>query len=156
MQRRFFLKATGVCIALLALQSLPRLPDELARTGTSAPPLPGPRELSRALFVQDDGKAKAEDRIRLQRSILDMVRDDANSLKQRLNKVDNQKLDLDQHWQDIPKPKPSIDEPRNEGLTKDFPKIYDLLALVLQTDSSRVAAPDLRLPPLSKEDQRPL
>lgn len=125
------------------------------RTGTRVPPMPGPRELFRALFVQDDGKAKAkaEDRIRLQHSILDMVRDDANSLKKRLNKADNSKLeeyfssirdvetklDLDQHWQDIPKPKPPIDEPRNEGLTKDLPKIYDLLALALQTDSSRVA-----------------
>lgn len=125
------------------------------RTGTRVPPMPGPRELFRALFVQDDGqaKAKAKDRIRLQHSILDMVRDDADSLKKRLSKADSSKLeeyfssirdvetklDFDQQWQDIPKPKPPIDEPRNEGLTKDLPKIYDLLALALQTDSTRVA-----------------
>ena len=125
------------------------------RTGTRVPPMPGPRELFRALYIQDDGKAKAKaaDRIRLQHSILDSVLGDANSLKQRLNTTDKRKLDeyfnsirdvesklrLDQHWQDIPKPKPPFNEPDNDGLTKDLPKIYDLLALALQTDSTRVA-----------------
>ena len=125
------------------------------RTGTRVTPMPGPRELFRSLFIQNDGvaKAKEKDRIRLQHSILDLVQEDAQALQRRLSKVDNQKLDeyftsirevetkldFDQQWQDIPKPKPPIDEPRNEGLTKDLPKIYDLLALALQTDSTRIA-----------------
>lgn len=125
------------------------------RTGTRVPPIAGPRELFRQLFINEDGNAKqaATDRIDLQGSILDAVLGDAKSLGRRLNKADNDKLqeylasvrdveiklDLARHWQEIPKPKPELDEPQNEGLTRDLPKIYDLIALALQTDSTRVA-----------------
>src|SRR5262249_45841851 len=43
------------------------------------------------------------------------------------------------HWQDIPKPRTSAREPQNQGLALDLPAVYDLIALALQTDSSRVA-----------------
>ncbi len=125
------------------------------RTGTRVPPVSGPKELFRAMFVDDGAatKQKASDRINLHGSILDAVLDDANSLKRRLSKNDSAKLeeyfssvraveiklDLDRHWQHIAKPKAEIDEPRDEGLTRDLPKIYDLIALALQTDSTRVA-----------------
>jgi hypothetical protein len=125
------------------------------RTGTRVPPIPGPRELFRALFIEDKpaAKQKAADRIRLQGSILDAVLGDAKSLKRRLNKTDGTKLEeyfssvrdveaklvLDQQWQKIPKPKAKIDEPVNEGLAQDLPRIYDLITLALQTDSTRVA-----------------
>ncbi len=125
------------------------------RTGTRVPPIPGPRELFRQLFAEDDSlaKQKTTDRLMLQGSILDAVLGDARSLKRRLNPSDGQKLeeyfasvravetklDLDRHWQDVPKPTAPIDEPENRGLTRDLPKIYDLIALALQTDSTRVA-----------------
>ena len=125
------------------------------RTGTHVPPVPGPRELFRMLFVDDDKnkKAQATDRIALQGSILDAVQDDAKSLQRKLNKTDKtklqeyfasvrdveRKLQLDLQWQNVPKPKAPIDEPVNEGLTKDLPKMYDLIALALQTDSTRVS-----------------
>jgi hypothetical protein len=125
------------------------------RTGTRIPPIPGPRELFRALFVEQstDAKRQAADQIELQGSILDAVLGDANSLKRRLSKSDGMKLeeylssvrdveaklDLDRHWQNISKPAATIDEPENEGLTRDLPKIYDLIVLALQTDSTRVA-----------------
>ncbi len=125
------------------------------RTGTRVPPIQGPRELFRALFVEDDAKAKqqATDRLALHGSILDAVLGDAKSLKRRLSKSDEAKLEeyfasvrdvevkleLDRQWQKVPKPSASIDEPQNEGLTRDLPKIYDLIALALQTDSTRVA-----------------
>ncbi|MCA9072503.1 MAG: DUF1552 domain-containing protein, partial [Planctomycetaceae bacterium] len=125
------------------------------RTGTRIPPITGPRELFRALFVEDNPEAKrlAKDRIRLQSSILDAVQDDAKSLKRRLNKTDTDKLDeyfasvrdvenklqLDKHWQNVPKPKTDFPEPENKGLAQDLPAIYDLIALALQTDSTRVA-----------------
>lgn len=125
------------------------------RTGTRIPPIPGPRELFRQLFVEDSatGKKQAEDRILLQASILDAVLGDANSLKRKLNRNDSQKLDeyfssvrdvemklaLDQQWLSIPKPKAPIAEPKNKGLTLDLPALYDLIALALQTDSTRVA-----------------
>ena len=125
------------------------------RTGTRVPPIQGPRELFRALFVNDDAGAKrrAEDRIDLHGSILDAVLGDAESLSKKLNANDNRKLDeylssvrdvenkldLDRQWQKIPKPTPSGQEPVDEGLAKDLPKIYDLIALAVQTDSTRVA-----------------
>jgi hypothetical protein len=125
------------------------------RTGTRVPPIPGPRELFRLLFIDDAGDAKrqAADRIALQGSILDAVLGDAKSMSSRLNKTDaakldeylssvrdvETKLDLDKHWQNIPKPKLDVKEPENQGLTKDLPAIYDLIALALQTDSTRVA-----------------
>ncbi len=125
------------------------------RTGTRVPPIQGPRELFRALFVDDgaDAKRLAADRVRLQGSILDAVLGDATSLGRRISKTDSQKLDeylasvrdvetklqLDRHWQNIPKPSTDYPEPQNQGLTKDLPAIYDLMALALQTDSTRVA-----------------
>jgi Protein of unknown function (DUF1552) len=125
------------------------------RSGTRIPPIKGPRELFRLLFVEDDSRAKqrAADRIALHGSILDAVLGDANSLARRLNKPDGQKLDeylssvrdvevkldLDRHWQKIPKPKVELEEPEDQGLTRDLPAIYDLIALALQTDSTRVA-----------------
>lgn len=125
------------------------------RTGTRVPPIPGPRELFRALFVEasTEAKKKASDRIAMQGSILDAVLGDAKSLKQRLNKSDGEKLEeylasvrnvesklgLDKQWQNKPKPKIDMEEPSNQGLARDLPALYDLIALALQTDSTRVA-----------------
>jgi hypothetical protein len=125
------------------------------RTGTRVPPIPGPRELFRALFVEDDANAKqrAANRIVLQGSILDVVLDDAKSLQRTLSKSDGVKLEeyfssvrdvetklgLDRHWQQIPKPQVEMAEPENQGLARDLPAVYDLIALALQTDSTRVA-----------------
>ena len=129
------------------------------RTGTRIPPIGGPRELFRALFVNEDktAKKKATDRIQLQGSILDAVQDDAKSLQRRVSKTDKKKLDeyfaairdverklqLDLKWQKIPKPKTTMVEPENRGLARDLPAIYDLIALALQTDSTRVATLEL-------------
>jgi hypothetical protein len=125
------------------------------RTGTRVPPISGPRELFRALFVEDNAgaKRKAVDRIQLQGSILDAVLGGARSLKKRVSTADGRKvdeylsavravelkLDLDRHWQKIAKPKTEMFEPENQGLAPDLPAIYDLVALALQTDSTRVA-----------------
>ena len=125
------------------------------RTGTRVPPIPGPRELFRMLFVPDDSKAKqqAADRIALQGSILDAIQGDAKSLQKRLGKDDREKLDeyfssirdvesklsLDRKWQSIAKPDAPVDKPENKGLTHDLPALYELMALALQTDSTRVA-----------------
>ncbi|MEZ6135917.1 MAG: DUF1552 domain-containing protein [Pirellulaceae bacterium] len=125
------------------------------RTGTRVPPIEGPRELFRQLFVDDSPSAKAlaTERIARQESILDSVLEDARALGRRINSADHHKLEeylasvrsvetklaLDQHWQRIAKPLPTLAEPEDEGLTLDLPKIYDLLALAFQTDSTRVA-----------------
>ena len=137
------------------------------RTGTRIPPIHGPRELFRLLFVDEvpDQRRKVADRIAMEGSILDVVLGDARSLNRRLSKPDRRKLDeylasvrdvetklsLDRKWQDIPKPKINAKEPENQGLTRDLPAIYDLIALALQTDSTRVATLEiggqLRRPP---------
>lgn len=125
------------------------------RTGTRVPPIAGPRELFRELFVNNDESKKKQvaDRIQLEESILDAVLGDAKSLGRRLNKSDQRKLDeylssirdvevkldLKRHWQDVPKPTAPIEPPNNQGLTHDLPLLYDLIALALQTDSTRVA-----------------
>src|SRR4051794_7224846 len=113
------------------------------RTGTRIPPIPGPRELFRMLFVEEgrDEKQKAADRLALQGSILDAVLGDARSLNRRLNRPDGRKLDeylasvrdvetkltLERRWQDIPKPRVDASEPENRGLSRDLPAIYDLI-----------------------------
>ncbi len=125
------------------------------RSGTRIPPIQGPRELFRKLFIDDSGTDRDEmkDRLRLQGSILDSVRADANTLKGQLGKNDQVKLDeyftsvrdveqgleLRRRWADIPKPKPDMKEPVNAGLVNDIPVLYDLIALALQTDSTRIA-----------------
>lgn len=125
------------------------------RTGTRVPPIGGPRELFKALFIDDDPseKQKASDRIRMQSSILDAVRGDAGALQRRLSKLDRHKLDeyftsirdvesklqLDQKWQSVRKSKVDFEQPTDQGLARDLPKLYDLIALALQTDSTRVA-----------------
>lgn len=129
------------------------------RTGTRVPPISGRRELFRKLFVEDGEKSKAmaADRIDLYDSILDVVLDDAKSLQKKISKTDRQKLeeyfssvrdvelklDLDRQWSRVPKPKATLPEPADEGLTHDLPKIYDLVVLALQTDSTRVATIEL-------------
>lgn len=125
------------------------------RSGTRVPPIEGPRELFQKLFVEETQTAKerAHDRILLHASILDSVLGDANSLQKKLNTRDQAKLDeyltsvrdiekqleLDKKWTKVPKPKANIDEPEDDGMVSDLPELYDLIALALQTDSTRIA-----------------
>lgn len=125
------------------------------RSGTRVPPITGPNELFKKLFVTEDAKnlRQAAERIELNASILDAVRGDAKSLEKRLNTRDRQKLDeyftsvrdverqlqLDKRWTSIPKPKPTLPEPENDNMVSDLPELYDLIAIALQTDSTRIA-----------------
>jgi Protein of unknown function (DUF1552) len=125
------------------------------RSGTRVPPIQSPRELFRKLFIDDSGadRDRTRDSSRREGSILDAVRSSADSLKNRLDKTDRTKLDeyftsvrdverdleLSSRWADIPKPKPGMKEPEDLGLVNDIPVLYDLIALALQTDSTRIA-----------------
>lgn len=125
------------------------------RSGTRVPPISTPRELFRKLFVTEDaaGVAAANERLDLKASILDAVRGDAKSLETRLGRRDKEKLDeyftsvrdveqqieLRRRWAVVPKPDPKIEEPRNRDFVTDLPVMYDLIALALQTDSTRIA-----------------
>ncbi len=125
------------------------------RSGARVPPIAGPRDLFRKLFISDSAsdRAAAADRFRLKGSILDAVHGDAQALQRRLGKRDQQKLDeyftsvrdverqleLGAQWSQVPKPQPGIDEPSNAGFLSDLPVLYELMLLALQTDSTRIA-----------------
>jgi hypothetical protein len=48
-------------------------------------------------------------------------------------------MELGKRWAHVPKPKPGMAEPANTGFVSDLPVLYDLIALALQTDSTRIA-----------------
>lgn len=124
------------------------------RSGTRVPPIPTPRELFRKLFVADteSDREATRDRFRLQNSILDAVQGDAKSLQNKLTARDRDKLDeyftsvrdvereieLRRQWADVAKPEAEMSEPENRDFVSDLPVLYDLIALALQTDSTRV------------------
>ena len=125
------------------------------KAGVRVPPITGPAELFEKLFVSDsaDRKARRKRENRLQASILDLVRDDANQLARKVNREDKDKLDeyftsvrdvekrleLRQRWTDQPKPKAPFEKPMDRNTVDDLPLLYELIALALQTDSTRIA-----------------
>ncbi|MFN0074949.1 MAG: DUF1552 domain-containing protein [Prosthecobacter sp.] len=125
------------------------------RSGTRVPPIRTPRELFRKLFVSDDAASLAAsmDRLDMKGSILDSVQGDAKSLQRHLGQRDKEKLDeyftsvrdvekqieLHRKWASVPKPDPQMKEPKNTDFVSDLPVMYDLIALALQTDSTRIA-----------------
>jgi hypothetical protein len=103
-----------------------------------------------------DSKERQAQRVEenhLQSSILDSVLDDANRLSKRINQEDKDKLDeyftsirdvekrleLRKRWTSHPKPEAPFDKPANRNTVEDLPMLYELIALALQTDSTRVA-----------------
>jgi Protein of unknown function (DUF1552) len=125
------------------------------KTGTRVPPIPGPEQLFKLLFVDvnERDKAAVADRFKLQGSILDMVKGDADRFQSKLNQQDRNKLDeyltsirdvekrigLRRNWLDVPKPPAPIAAPKNRNMVEDLPLLYDLIAIALQTDSTRIA-----------------
>ena len=125
------------------------------KSGVRVPPITGPAELFERLFVSDSKERQAQRTKdgKLQASILDSVREEANDLSKRVNHEDKDKLDeyftsirdvekrleLRQRWANLPKPKPPFDQPSNTNTVEDLPMLYELIALALQTDSTRVA-----------------
>jgi hypothetical protein len=127
------------------------------RAGVHVPPINNPATLFRGLFVNPPQSAREVDRTRLKHraSVLDALRDSANALGRTLNAVDRDKLDqyltsvrdverrlqMSKEWLDRPKPKSPIDEVHDEDRQHidEVELFYDLIALALQTDSTRVA-----------------
>ena len=129
------------------------------RTGVRVPPIQGPRELFRKLFLNDSDthRAKVADSFHLHGSILDAALDDANSLSRNLNTRDRAKLDeyfssvrdVERHiqqrekWHKVSKPDAPIEEPLNENLIDDIPDLLELMVLALQTESTHIATLEL-------------
>jgi hypothetical protein len=126
------------------------------RSGVRVPPIEGPRELFRKLYLQDDQKNQKifRQKFDLKKSILDATLEDAKSLSKGLTGRDRDKLDeyftsireverkihQREKWQSVEKPKPSTDEPVNKNLVEDIPVLYQLIGLALETDSTRIAS----------------
>ena len=125
------------------------------KSGVRVPPVTNPSQLFEKLFVSDsqEHQARRIQENQVQSSILDSVMDEANRLSKRVNKEDKDKLDeyltsvrdvekrleLRQRWVSQPKPKAPFDKPANHNAVEDLPILYELIALALQTDSTRIA-----------------
>ena len=125
------------------------------RSGVRVPPITGPAELFDKLFVADTATQRTR-KLRdasLQASILDSVTAEAGDLAKRINSEDRNKLDeyfssirdverrlqTRKTWTDQPKPVAPFEKPANTNTVDDLPILYELIALALQTDSTRVA-----------------
>lgn len=125
------------------------------RSGIRVPPITGPAELFEKLFVSESPERRAS-QVRantLQASILDTVLEEAGDLSKRVNREDKVKLDeyfssirdvehrlqARERWVDQPKPDAPFDKPADRNTVDDLPLLYELIALALQTDSTRVA-----------------
>ena len=127
------------------------------RAGVHVPPINNPARLFAGLFVNSPAGVREIERSRLadRTSVLDALRDSASALHRTLNAADRDKLDqyltsvrdverrlqMSKAWLDRPKPKPPIDQVLDEERQHidEVALLYDLMALALQTDSTRVA-----------------
>jgi hypothetical protein len=125
------------------------------KSGVRVPPITGPAELFERLFISDskERQAKRVQENQVQASILDSVLEDANRLSRQVNKEDKDKLDeyltsvrdvekrleLRKRWASQPKPNAPFEKPANRNPVQDLPMLYELIALALQTDSTRIA-----------------
>ena len=126
------------------------------RSGVSVPPINNPAQLFRALFVDQDNASRVMQRKVLQHrsSVLDALRESAKTLNGKLDASDRDKLDqyltsireverrlqMSREWLDKPKPKSpikTIGQAERQHI-EEMPLLCDLLALSLQTDSTRV------------------
>ncbi len=125
------------------------------KSGVRVPPITGPAQLFEQLFINDSQERQAR-RVQdnqVQASILDSVLSDANRLTRQVNREDKEKLDeyftsirdvekrleLRKRWASQPKPDAPFDKPANRNPVQDLPLLYELIALALQTDSTRIA-----------------
>lgn len=131
-------------------------------SGVAIPPVQDLRALFAMLF-----EATGSDRLgalrrayKEQKSILDLVRLDADLLKKRIGREDQEKIDQyftsvrdlerrltqSEAWLDRPKPNVSYELPSDANeldFVERVPLYYDLMTLALQTDSTRVITLEL-------------
>ena len=131
-----------------------------SREGIQLPAERRPRTIFDRLFgVEPGGKELARRNLGRRGSVLDVVLDDANSLRQNIGSEDRNKLDeyltairevevrteRAEGWLDVPKPE--VDDKLKAHLTRNidykaagdyYRTIYDLMVLALRTDMTRV------------------
>ncbi len=125
------------------------------RSGVRVPPITNPAELFEKIFVSDSPQQRARREVdnAVQASVLDSVLGEARQLSRQINAEDKAKLEeymtsvrdvekrleLRRRWTDQPKPKAPFDKPANRNAVEDLPLLYELIALALHTDSTRIA-----------------
>jgi hypothetical protein len=125
------------------------------RSGVMVPSIQKVSRVFQMLFVDDPAEQATEraGHYDQQGSILDAVNEQAKAMNRRLSGSDRQKLDQyftsvrevekslqeEKAWLSRPRPKVDMKEPRNGTVTQQLPILFDLVALALQTDSTRVA-----------------
>jgi hypothetical protein len=123
------------------------------KAGNPLPGLEGPLAFYRALFANKDEKT-AETRYRLEqkKSILDLMEINSRTVNNQIGKDDQAKLDeyfqairqvelavgQEAAWLDRPKPQASFQFQEAPSGEKEIKLMYDLIALALQTDATRV------------------
>ena len=127
------------------------------KEGISLPSIGRPSVLYRKLFSSDSDKARMDYILQSNRSALDLVLDEARSLKKQVSVRDAQKLDeyfssvreveqkvqKQRQWLKVPTPKVDFKLPAYDPVAPDLSLeceaiMYDLMALALETDSTRV------------------
>ena len=123
------------------------------RTGVQVPAI-DLRQTYRALFLEEAAadKAKQRQQFKLHGSILDVVLEQAKGVKGQLGKQDQHKFEeylesvrslekkivQQEPWVDRPKPKTDHPEPpQGKGTEADLKAMMELIALAIQTDSTR-------------------
>jgi hypothetical protein len=125
------------------------------RTGVMVPPVQQVSRVFRMLFVDDPAELSSALGMdyEQQGSILDTVNGQAKRMGSRVSGRDREKLDqyftaireveksLEQEkaWLSRQRPKVEAKEPKDGTVSQQLPILFDLVALALQTDSTRVA-----------------
>jgi hypothetical protein len=127
-----------------------------SRNGVAIPPVVDLQRLFDALFLDtpESQKKRVGESYALNRSVLDVVRDDAQALQRRLGKNDREKLDeyftsvrevekrltMSDAWLNRRKPTVSykLPAPLPTTFQQEVPLYFDLMKLALQTDSTRI------------------
>lgn len=124
-------------------------------TGVMVPPIQQVSQVFRLLFLDEPAGqlARRGRRYDEQASILDAVHQQAVSLAGRLSSRDRHKLDQyltaireverslarEQAWLSRPRPAVDMAEPPDGTVSQQLPILFDLVALALETDSTRIA-----------------
>ena len=127
------------------------------KEGIALPPIGRPSVLFGKLFSSDSDKARMEYMLDSGRSVLDLVLKEARTLQGQVNARDRKKLDeylssvrevekkvqKQREWLKKPAPKVDFKLPKFDPIAPDLTLecetiMYDLMALALETDSTRV------------------
>ncbi len=127
------------------------------KEGIALPPIGRPSVLFGKLFSSDSDKARMEYMLDSGRSVLDLVLKEATTLQGQVNARDRKKLDeyfsslrdvekkvqKQREWLNRPTPEVDFELPKFDPIAPDLTLecetiMYDLMALALETDSTRV------------------